>query len=103
MKQVYNKITGKYELMPISTANALLTVDKVTILKDDEKLKVIILKEFEYNGIRYHCNNEINMLVVEAHRWQLAGYCKIIEDKKPLPNKIEKITVEKKINAKKKK
>jgi len=100
MKQVYNKITGKYEMMPKSTVDALLTVDKVTVFEDNATKEVVVIKDCEINYKRYRINDVAILSVVEAHRWQSLGCCRINEVKQ-LDNKIEKITTSEKVKVKK--
>src|SRR5574343_19387 len=90
MKQVFNKITGKYEFMHPSTVDALLIKDKVIVLEDNATEKVLILKDVHIDKFRFRQGTEVNILTVDAHKWQDHGFVKIIKKSKELDNKIEK-------------
>jgi hypothetical protein len=94
MKQIFNKITNKFEYHHESTADELLKKDKCTILKDSDTLDVLILHDCHIAFKKYRANDKITLSVVEAHKWQDHGYCKIISKAKQVDNKLEKVDVE---------
>lgn len=89
MKQVFNKITEKFEMMHHSTADILKEKGKVEILADDSQLKVLILKDVQINGFRCIANTEKMLSVVDAHKWADHGYVKIL-GKEKVENKLDK-------------
>lgn len=94
MKQVFNKITNKFEMMHHTTANELVKKDKATILADDATLECLVLQDCHIAFRKHRAGEMITLSVVESHKWQDHGYVKIQSKKKPLENKLEKVETE---------
>lgn len=94
MKQVFNKITEKFEMMQPCTAAELERKGKCDILADDARLKVLVLSDIQIDHARYRKGTECEMSVVDAHKWRDHGYVKILGKPEKLENKLEKVAPE---------
>lgn len=99
-KQIFNKISGKFEYQHISTAEALAKKGKADILKDDASLEVLVARDCHIANKHRKAGDKLTLAVVDAHKWADHGYVKIQgkpkvadkEDKTDLNNKLEKVT-----------
>lgn len=100
MKQVFNKITNKFEFMQESTATELLKKDKIIMLKDNDTVEVVITKDVHIDNKRYREGTKASLLVVTAHKWAGFGYLKILKktEKVIIENKLEKKNTKNKKN-----
>jgi hypothetical protein len=96
MKQVFNKITEKFEMMQPCTAAELERKGKCDILADDAQNRCLVIREIEINGKKYRRDQEVNLSVVDAHKWEDHGYIKILGKPEKVEIKIEKVATENK-------